>query len=250
MTESQLDQNPPRVDPQTLPFVAPCRRLELTAPLNWLYDEDPDSGDLAYFMAYVPHRLGSVIPELSPDQPISKKYSLYEFNGSTSKVLAVAYEPPGCLRVLDPRYDSYDQRLSPDIYDAMRLSDPAALIQAEYAVKQKLLSELFDIPRSMESWCFYYQKAVLARQQGEWEAVASLSTFAFEVEGGPYNPVELLPYIEGYARLGDTQKAFDLTQTAYYADPSMQFTLCELWWRVGPEDEAVYEEVNELLGCW
>jgi uncharacterized membrane protein len=36
MTESQLDQNPPRVDPQTLPFVAPCRQLELTAPLKWV----------------------------------------------------------------------------------------------------------------------------------------------------------------------------------------------------------------------
>lgn len=36
MTESQLDQNPSRVDPQALPFVAPCRTLHFTDPLNWL----------------------------------------------------------------------------------------------------------------------------------------------------------------------------------------------------------------------
>jgi len=36
MTESQLDQDQPRIDAQNLPFVAPCRKLELTEPLNWL----------------------------------------------------------------------------------------------------------------------------------------------------------------------------------------------------------------------
>jgi len=36
MTESRLEGDQPRVDPETLPFVAPCRRLELTAPLRWL----------------------------------------------------------------------------------------------------------------------------------------------------------------------------------------------------------------------
>jgi hypothetical protein len=219
----------------------------LTAALNWMYDEEPGSGDLDYFMAYVPHRLGSVIPELSPNQPIHKKYSLYEFNGSTSNILAVVYEPPGCLRILDPRYDSYDLRLSADLYDAMRLSDPVGLIQPEHAMQPKLLTELFTIPR-MESWCDYYQKADLARQQEDWEEVVSLGNF--RLDDGLYSPTEFLPFIEGYARLGDIQKAFELTQTAYYADPSMQYTLCNLWWWVGVEDEEVYKQVNEMLGCW
>jgi len=36
MTESQLDQNQQRVDPQTLPFVAPCRKLEFRHPVKWV----------------------------------------------------------------------------------------------------------------------------------------------------------------------------------------------------------------------
>jgi uncharacterized membrane protein len=36
MTESPLEEDQPCVDPDTLPFVAPCRQLELTAPLQWL----------------------------------------------------------------------------------------------------------------------------------------------------------------------------------------------------------------------
>jgi uncharacterized membrane protein len=36
MTESRLDQDESRVDPQALPFVAPCRQLELSDPVKWV----------------------------------------------------------------------------------------------------------------------------------------------------------------------------------------------------------------------
>jgi hypothetical protein len=222
----------------------------LTAPLNWLYDEEPGSGDLDYFMAYVPHRLGSVIPELSPNQRIHKKYSLYEFNGSTSNVLAVVYEPPGCLRVLDPRYDSYDLRLPPELHNAMWLSNPVDLIHSDRPLQRHRLMDLITAGQVTDKWCHTYQKADLARQQGDWREVVRLAEITPSLKGSYKSPTELLPFIEGYARLGEFQKAVDLTRTAYYASRLTHHLLCDLWWRVGPDDQGMYEKVNKTLKCW
>lgn len=222
----------------------------LTAPLNWLYDQEPDSGDLDYYMAYVPHRLGGVIPELQPDLSISKKYSLYQFTGSTSNVLAVVYEPPACLRILDPRFDRYDLRLTPELHDAMWLSDPGRLIQPEQAIQNEVLEELITPSPIADKWCQTYQKADLARQEGDWREVIRLWEIAPDLGGIPKNPVELLPFIEGYARLGEYQKALDLTLIAFNADIFNQLLLCDLWLRVGPDSQGIYEQVNQTLNCW
>jgi hypothetical protein len=222
----------------------------LTAPLNWLYDQEPGSGDLDYFMAYVPHRLGNVVAELAGDQPIQKTYSLYQFTGSTSDVLAVVYEPPACLRILDPRFDRYNFYLTPALHDAMWLSNPVELIQPNQTMASEILEELISTTSITDPWCYTYQKADLARQEGNWSEVVRLWEITPDLGGSPKNPTELLPFIEGYARFGEYQKALDLMLTAFNADIFTQLPLCDLWLRVGLDSQEVYEQVNQILNCW
>jgi hypothetical protein len=223
----------------------------LTAPLNWLYDQDPGSGDLDYFMAYVPHRLGNVIAELAGDKLIQKAYSLYQFTGSTSKVLTLVFEPPACLRILDPTsYDLNDIRVSLSIHDATYFSDPTGLILAEQSSNTEILENLTTTASITDKWCHTYQKADLARQMGDWREVVRLGEITPDLSSSFYSPTELLPFIEGYARLGEFQKAHDLTIRAYNADGYTYHMLCGLWWGMRLELQGISEEVNQALNCW
>jgi hypothetical protein len=52
-------------------------------------------------------------------------------------------------------------------------------------------------------WCYYYQKADLARQQGDWQAVARLGDEARKQKLAPNDAIEWLPFVQAYAFTGD-----------------------------------------------
>jgi hypothetical protein len=54
-------------------------------------------------------------------------------------------------------------------------------------------------------WCFYYQKADLARQRGDWKEVAQLGAEADKLGLHPNDQIELMPFLQAYAFL-DNQK--------------------------------------------
>jgi hypothetical protein len=56
-------------------------------------------------------------------------------------------------------------------------------------------------------WCYYYEKASLARQQGNWPAVAQLGDEAMAQGLHPMDWVEWMPFFQAYAYLGRTSDA-------------------------------------------
>jgi hypothetical protein len=103
-------------------------------------------------------------------------------------------------------------------------------------------------------WCYYYEKADLARQAQDWQAVVDLGQAA-EAEcltpaagfGGEY-----LPFIEGYAHAGDWDRAQRLSETAAQDAGS---GLCRLWTRVEQSGQLTTVDVDRIrtlkneLGC-
>jgi hypothetical protein len=84
------------------------------------------------------------------------------------------------------------------------------------------------------NWCYYYEKAELARQYGDWQSVAQLGDEAQQkgytpANDGSNSPHEWLPFIDAYWRVGDYPQAKSLTVAAFEADPEYQPQLCKLW---------------------
>jgi hypothetical protein len=48
-------------------------------------------------------------------------------------------------------------------------------------------------------WCYYYEKADLARQRGDWQEVVRLGNYVLENDLRPYDVLEWMPFIEGFA---------------------------------------------------
>jgi len=61
-------------------------------------------------------------------------------------------------------------------------------------------------------WCYYYQKASLARQKGDWEAVAQLGDEAIAKGLEAYDRYEWMPFFEAYANIGRVESAKTLAE--------------------------------------
>jgi hypothetical protein len=227
----------------------------LTAPLNWTYAPDHDTRILPYLFFNIESRLGGSLPQLTAGQPIKDKYRALTFSGNTSQAVAVYFNPPGCVKAVDPTTDSRTPQKPLYFSQVLSLSD-LSLIQPGVEPGARPPSNYFgDEPEP--DWCYYFEKADLARQQGDWNEVVRLAEQAFSLGTRLYevNAPELLPYIEGYAYSGNWNRAKELTQEAYRLTFRMQRILCDTWARIekqGPldgEGQVTYDTVRLDLKC-
>jgi hypothetical protein len=204
--------------------------LSFTAPLNWMYAPDYNGSDLPYAFLYTEKRLDTAtLPSLSPDTPISLGMRAATFNGSTSQVIVIHMPKSGCLRVLDPALGdevTYG-RESRYLLNAIPLSRPDLIVvDSEQTPKLPFLSE------PEHTWCYYFTKAELARQTGDWQKIVDLYDEATSKGYEPGDPFEWLVFIEGQAMTGHTHFAQQLAKTAIDSDPRVVKGVCQVWKRV------------------
>ena len=229
----------------------------LTAPLNWIFDTSMDaSGTQMSYMLYFPSlRLGTGLPSLTPGQPINQDYLAANFSGSTSQMIALNYVPPACVRVLDPDLDPLNVMLPVRMREAAAVSTTQAVQEAAPGRAAHPDEQIFGAEPTHSGWCYFFEKADLARQQGDWAQVASLGDQAFNQTDYPNDPSERLVFIEGYAHSGNWTRARQLSQETRQITAAMQPMLCGLWQRIDgstpstPDKTATLLAVRSELNC-
>ena len=225
----------------------------ISAAVNWIYDPEATASHINYALFYPGNRLGGSLPSLEPDLPIRYGYYAGDFNGNTSQALAFYYDPPYCLRLLDPELDSNNRFILEDslMRKASALSNPKRILR-----EPTVSMPSFYGAEPPHGWCYYFQKAELARQFGDWEEVDALAESAFQLDEHFNNPIELFVFIEGNAHASEWNEAVRLSREARqvsksYVDP----LLCRLWMRIEAETEPSAQkeealaEIFALTGC-
>lgn len=226
----------------------------LMAPLNWIYTPKTTYPEMDYLIFYLPERVGKNIPELIPDIPIFLDYRSLLFNGNTSRALVVNFNPPSCVHVLNPNTDLSRHDLDNLVTEAIHLSNIELIVPEENGHVENTVKGLFG-PSPSSSWCYYYEKAELARQREDWDQVVQNAELALKLDKQVQNETELLPYIEGYAHLGDGETAFELTKRMVKAVPSAQPALCAVWERIESETapdldyQSLFDLVYTKISC-
>jgi hypothetical protein len=226
----------------------------LTAPLNWYWAPQNASQEMAYLLLYPSQRLGKSLASLNPGTPIEVNYLAAIFHGNTSQVVSVFYEPPACVRVLDKTLDSDNRMLTIEMQSAAALSS-TGWIRTEGPSATDILPANLYSSEPNHGWCYYYERADLARQLGNWEEVAILGDQAFNLDDYPNDPAERFPFIEGYAHVGNWDRAQELSDESQSITPIMEPLLCRLWQRIAvqtndsPEKDATLSTVYNSLGC-
>ncbi len=222
----------------------------LGAALNLIYAPDNHTDIVDYVLFYPTNRKSL---SLKLDIPVKYDFLAGAFNGNTSQAVVFYYAPPRCLRLLDPEIDSINHLIPSD-----SLMRDAALLSSTAPILNESIARMPDIygAEPAHGWCYYFQKADLARQMGDWKQVTALGGMAFALNDYPNDPAELFVFIEGYAHTGDWEKAVELSQASYKR--SRDFVgppLCKLWGRIAretedtPQQNVTLDEVQSELEC-
>jgi hypothetical protein len=228
--------------------------LSLSAPLNWIYAPTPPASgnegghQLDYILLYSTIRLGQpALPKLQPNLPVDVPFRTAAFHSSTSNIVVIYFPAEGCLKVLDPLYANRKTfaALPYMLTDAISLSDPSLIFPD---APPPSLPQVFGV-EPQRGWCYFYEKAELARQAGDWAGVASLGNQAFKLGLTPEEPYEWLPFIEAEARTGKVDEAGKLSLKVSKENPVLDPGLCEIWDRVRAEDTGKADTLLLQLKC-
>ena len=255
----QLSWRAPALEPGTvivgpgLPF-SYVADYSLGFALNTLYADDITPGEVPYWWVSAPRTWAlDKISDLDLDDGIQYRLRNVDYQGTVADALAVSFNPArGCLRVMDRVYRDTQPMEDVDQY-LWRLANPGQILPQE-GIDQAALRQLFG-PEPEPDWCYFYEKADLARQYAEWETVVELDEQAATLELEPKQGAEWIPFIEAFAHTGNWERAVQLTTQATQLTEKMETALCRLWNQIeqqthpSPARTAALEEARSALGC-
>jgi hypothetical protein len=156
-------------------------------------------------------------------------------------ILALAQPTPdSCVRVMDGSQVEFSASDQPRLM----------LIAPFSEVDRILMTESFHTPpripfgdEPQHDWCYYYQKADLARQRGDWESVIRLGNEAQEKNLSPSDAIEWMPFLQAYAITGNVDRLTELTPTIS-ADPYVALQTCRILGGLQGLSDSVIEVVD------
>ena len=105
--------------------------------------------------------------------------------------------------------------------------------------------------REKHDFCYYFERADLARQFGDWDSVVKYGEIALSLKDHPFDSAEQFVFIEGYAHVGNWGRAVDLSKRPYeFSNEIMGPMLCRLWRRIGTETAVSVERSAALSKIW
>ncbi len=224
---------------------------KLYSPLvNWTLAPANASLETPFTVIDLYKAWGTLLPPLIGPAPNDRQYGMLTFHGSTDRLVLIHYQPPGCLRLL-----SQDMRgppsLSKEARAMLKYSRPELALAGPPAPSRPPSILGSELP---PTWCYYFEKADLAAQQGDWQVVASLAVQAAAQRLAPHDRSEWLVFIEGYARRGAWDKAQSLSRTLL-SDRRLQSSVCQLWQGLGTDrhliaaSQSMAIKTYATLGC-
>jgi hypothetical protein len=134
-----------------------------------------------------------------------------KFEGHSSDAIVVSYDEDAgqCLWVLTP-FDVENPAAPEFARVAAQTADLSNILPAGNPDPASLFG-----PEPAHTWCYYFQKASLAQQFGEWAEVVRLGDDAANKGYTPNFHMEWFPFISGYAHDGQWEQVRDLYAQAY-----------------------------------
>lgn len=214
----------------------------LTGGLNWIYS-NPDRQDntIPYVLYYPTVRVGLSVKALTPDETVNQNLLVGDFYGNTSDSIALVYQPPACLRILDPDLETDNWMVPLQVRETIHLTNWDVILPEPQHNPPIIYGS-----EPTQGWCYNFQKADLARQLGDWDEVQRLGEIAFNLDDQPNDPAERFPFIEAYAHLGLWQEAVEMSDQSAAVSPVIHPAICRLWDRIERETQNSEEKSSAI----
>jgi hypothetical protein len=218
------------------------------------------SRDLAFFFYLLNREFGKHPDQWIKGKTLTEEQREFTFKGDTRNSLVLYYNPPtvgDCLWVLNSA--DYD---NPNFNDNIRTSLQISNLDRILPTRGSENYPPVDVfgPEPEHDWCYYFEKADLARQLKDWPQVVNLAQQAqqkgFTPDSSRSNsPREWMPFVEGYAYTQKWGDAADIVLTNYRINNKYQYALCVAWQNLleqtpsSTERQTATGTVYDKLGC-
>jgi hypothetical protein len=223
----------------------------LSMAINSIYKPNPTPAESK--LSYWFYPLSGQAVDVTRNSSLHSEHATTYFDGNTSNSLLFYYDPENnrCLHMVNKEDQYYKQY--PAAIRATSADATAERIFPTTIQNVRLRDEILG--NDQNTWCFFYQKAALAQQNKHWDEIPSLWERASADKLKTAFGTEYLPFIRGFAHLGEWQKAREITSAANKLSKAMDSILCPLWVDLeestpasAEKDDAV-KQVRDALGC-
>jgi len=222
----------------------PEQDYEIWGPLNLIYNPSPAKAPAIQAEVLNSDTAYSILKKDVRNNRVRDIRLHRDFNN----VLLISISPlSSCLHVVDGSLPVYSE------------SETLLLQQVgEYSHIDRIIpSGTSPVPPSSifgsepsRGWCYYYQKASLARQKGDWEEIGRLYDQVVELGLETDDKSEMFPFFEGLVNLGRYEDASSLYDSQIKGNAKMRLPLC-MFLSSDPEYPQEfnydYEKIHELL---
>jgi hypothetical protein len=217
--------------------------------INAVYESERDGTVPYWFFTLSDPKTVEAIPN---NETLTGTKNSLLYSGLAENAVFIVFEPENsqCLWVL--RQEDGEHKQLPGLMKSAVAHTNLNRIQTTEG-KRNVFDKIVDEDR--DTWCYFYEKADLARQYGDWTSVIRYWNEAKSKGYRPQHGFEFIPFIEGDAILGDWEKAFQLTRTADKTTRGMYFILCPTWERLADrtannaKKEEFVNKAKEYLRC-
>ncbi|HNC07198.1 MAG TPA: hypothetical protein PLX14_00750 [Anaerolineales bacterium] len=176
-----------------------------------------------------------------------------DFKGNSQQMILLSFNPEmqRCLWILQPQ-DTNLRLVNDDMQRLAAGSDIQLIKQTdvEPAPPKDIYGET-----NTQTWCYYFEKADLARQYAQWEEIVRLWEEAQAVGERPDNGFEYIPFIEGWGHTGNWEQVKETTKFAKRISAGLEPSLCSAMDRLtesapaSQEKDETIKNLKEDLDC-
>ena len=227
----------------------------MTGMVNLAFDagDDYPEDKLPYSVLLFKPRFGN-IENYQAEETVYQDFRGLLFEADNDNVVVYHYSPPSCLRIIDPELHA-DLSIYPSEYNEfIGLSRPKDRIITSGVSENVLLEQVFNSAPE-QNWCYYFQKAELARQEENWAEIAMIGDKVLPIMTAA-DKTEYFVFAEAYMHMNRWNTAGELFGRIHHeSEGSLDNTLCKYihkWASEYPPDqENINGFINELnaVGC-
>lgn len=226
----------------------------LSAQLNWTYSQYVQDRKINFLFLLLNSGQDEILSSLHINQPIQYDFRTYSFSGNTNQLIYIYYTTDGCMRVFDsivtPPSIVMDALTIPNLEKGAKLTDLSLILSDETKKGTPPTHILGDEPE--HDWCYYFEKAELARQNKDYTKVVTLFNEINQKGLSSNNGSEYYPFIDALARMGNWEEASN--ETLKRLSPSshaLERGLCYLWQKLGTDfpNEKIPAQVISIINC-
>jgi hypothetical protein len=222
--------------------------------ISLLYPPVEQPENLPYWFFVYWERLYRFPDQLLEGTVLDEGLRNHSFRGRSTDSLLLDFSPElnRCLHLLSLD-DEADRDLPESIRRLLSISN-LSRIARESPGQWKPPASIFG--REPEpTWCYYFEKAELAYQYGDWEEVVRLMHEAKEQGFTPTEMKEYLPLLDAYLEIGQIESARNLSLQMVRLSNNIDDRICEVWLdasevHTNTEFDSAFKEIRDRSNCF